>query len=505
MKFFRWGGEDEFAETDRPRPKKPNVLVTLIIDALAVVALLSILVYVTKSKREGEVARSTSQQETEAVVKRPAPAENKMEAVLPAEKTSEKTAPAGQAAIKKDQPAQAPDKSAPPPPEKNQTAPEPQPKETGPAAHPAPDTAKGLSFTDNEMELSRHKAEQTAQSRSPKAGEPARSGAPAKETGPSPIVAPERKVSLPDPAPAAPPAPKPSRQEPPAPPPMAPAPSAPSPEKSAAVQPPVVERKSLVILSSKPVQSVAEGTKEKPPEPEKKSVVLFSARGAGMPSVSGDAAVPPQPSPEPREKPAGETGKQIVILSGKSIPTAPAKPEPAPETALLEKAQEPAEEKPAPESGGKSPHKGGYRLRFGLCQMRESCELIKTNLAKAGIAASVEKTSQEFNTYYSMLGPWQTATHSKQAMADLAKHEIKTTVLTADGKYYLVTEPELSEKAAKETLGKVQRMGIMGKTLGKKESLPVFKVYGESFDKRNTARQREDYYRKKGFDCAVEE
>jgi hypothetical protein len=146
----------------------------------------------------------------------------------------------------------------------------------------------------------------------------------------------------------------------------------------------------------------------------------------------------------------------------------------------------------------------GYRLRFAVCQIKENCEKIKTGLTEKRVEASLEKTTQELETHHAALGPWHTATEARQMGERLMKKRIKTSLMSSGEKFYLVTEPELSLKKARETLAEARKAGIDGKSFTRRESQEVFKVYGESFGKRDAARQKMDYYRRKGIDCVVE-
>ena len=525
MKFFRRWEQDEFAEPDRPRRKKTNLFLTLVIDAVVVAALLAILMYATYNKRQDEKARVIHSGENAPAEKSSAPKDDVKAPGLPTKKAAEETKTAGPEHGKKAEPAKAQDKVEQPsvhPPEKSQPQ-APPPKETIAGDRPDQEGEKALSYTDDEMVLQRRKTEGAAKKQS-EAKEKEVPEAPAKNASSGQAIAPvpEEPKSAPSPdhttakpmveksahvqAPP-PPVAKPSKPE------TAAAPSAsqsaPAPEKTAPV--PSGEKKSLVILSSggtkqnEPRRNLeANGAEVAPPvAPEKKSVVIFSARGEGKPAGADDAKT----SQDPKEKSTSEQRKQIVILSSKPGESALAKPmekpSPATQGAPFQELAAPANPPTATE--GKSLHRKGYRLRFALCRARESCEQIRSTLSEAGITVALEKARQDFQTYHAALGPWHTPAHSRQAAAELNKIGIKTTTLVSADKYYLITEPEMSERAAKDTLKKAREAGMDGKTFDRMDSLEVFVVYGESFDKPNVARQRMAHYRKLGFDCIVEE
>ena len=236
------------------------------------------------------------------------------------------------------------------------------------------------------------------------------------------------------------------------------------------------------------------------PAPDEKSVV------APAPAQSSPASVTePEPAPEtsapatqkPRSAPPAQEApvKPAPAAAAKTAPMAKTGPVSAPavkhETAPVERA--------GIESGG------GWRLRFGVCMLKQSCEGIVSRLNGMGVLAAMERGSAEMTTHRLDVGPWPARAQAEAAQTALAAMDINVSLHPAASGYHGRAGPFATAALAEQAATMARERGYPANAVKARGVVEVYKVYGERFESHAEAARACEGLGRGGVDCFAEE
>jgi hypothetical protein len=145
-----------------------------------------------------------------------------------------------------------------------------------------------------------------------------------------------------------------------------------------------------------------------------------------------------------------------------------------------------------------------YRIRFGLCLYKQSCEEIIRKLKRRNVSATLSRSTTKLLTHKVMVGPWSTKAHAIDASGKIGKQLVKTSILTSNNKFYLLTEVYPDSKKADSIRDKIGSMGYRAERVSKREPRKVYKVFEGAYKNKAGAIKRQKHFADKGFGCIVE-
>ena len=146
-----------------------------------------------------------------------------------------------------------------------------------------------------------------------------------------------------------------------------------------------------------------------------------------------------------------------------------------------------------------------WRVRFGLCLMKESCEKISERLREKGIITQLVTGVLPITTYRVIIGPFGTGSHAKQAGLRLAQLGYNTTLFTSESQHFLSTKPYDKKEDSTTILRKVRSLGYEALESSRIERQTVFKVYKGAYKTASEALKERSRFKNKGIECIVEQ
>lgn len=233
------------------------------------------------------------------------------------------------------------------------------------------------------------------------------------------------------------------------------------------------------------------------PAPDEKAM----AEPAATPSLPAQSAKPAPVSVLPAAPEAQPPSLAAVKAAPAAAPktTPPVKTEPVPAPAMKHEAA------PAPVTPAQAAPDGGWRLRFGVCMLKQSCEGIVSRLTGMGVPAVLERGAAEITTHRLTVGPWTARAQAESAQTALAAAGVAISLQPAGSGYHGQGGPFATAALAEQAAKTARERGYPANAVKARGVVEVYKVYGERFDTRASAARACEGLGRGGVDCFAEE
>ncbi len=149
---------------------------------------------------------------------------------------------------------------------------------------------------------------------------------------------------------------------------------------------------------------------------------------------------------------------------------------------------------------------GDWRVRYGLCNLEESCVKLVAQLTPQGIRTELIRGGAPHPAWQVVMGPWPTPTHAEEAMATLAREGIEASLTRATGQSWLVSTPIEEVDAARSMADRARASGVASRIEEAPSDETVYKVYDVNRYLRREEAQAACRERiGEHIDCVVEE
>jgi cell division protein FtsN len=159
--------------------------------------------------------------------------------------------------------------------------------------------------------------------------------------------------------------------------------------------------------------------------------------------------------------------------------------------------------KPVPVAGSST---GEWRVRFAVCNLLESCEVLKGELAAEGIASEVVSYPDNSMTYQAKVGPFGDRQRTQRARHDL---EIKGIILAdviIGSLFYLVSSETSDQEGVKLVVTKTIEAGYPASLVPSPHGKITYKLFGiDSYSSRSATEASIKQIRKRGIRCIAEQ
>ncbi len=145
-----------------------------------------------------------------------------------------------------------------------------------------------------------------------------------------------------------------------------------------------------------------------------------------------------------------------------------------------------------------------WRVRFGLCMFKASCERIVAQLESKGIMAELAPQAKNVTTYRVIIGPLGTESEAQDAGMRLAQAGHNTTLFMSDNHSFLSTRPYETKEDSIAAMRKIRSLGYKAVDSGRVEKQTVYKVYEGKYNTEKEAIKRRAGFKNKGIECIVE-
>lgn len=151
------------------------------------------------------------------------------------------------------------------------------------------------------------------------------------------------------------------------------------------------------------------------------------------------------------------------------------------------------------------PVEKSWRIRFGVCVYKTSCDGVARNARAKGIDAVMMETVSRISLHKLVIGPWASANTARQTMGKLKKEGIEVSILIAEGKHYLESASVADPASADKLERRLKTLGHRVRQVKSGETRKVYKVYAkESYKTEAEAAKEMDRLKKNKLDCVVE-
>lgn len=148
----------------------------------------------------------------------------------------------------------------------------------------------------------------------------------------------------------------------------------------------------------------------------------------------------------------------------------------------------------------------GWRIRYGLCNIEESCVKLVAELKPKGIEAELIRGGEVHPAWQVVMGPWPTPTQAEEVLARLGAEGVEATLTRATGQSWLTAGPVADVDTAQKLSATGAKVGAPTRIEEAPSTETVYKVYDTTrYPDREKGEAACRERKKEGVDCILEE